>query len=339
MALVTVVVPIYNVEKYLRTCFDSLLQQSYKDFVVMAISDGSPDNSEVIIDEYVSKYPDKFIGIKKENGGYGSVLEYAIEHMNTPYFLVCDPDDYLHKEALDKLVKLALMSDADVTIGAKYFIYNESDKQDYDPAYNTQFAKLKTNYVYKKDKDEFKNLFFVDPSPHAKLYKKALSKQIVFPHKVGYTDNLLFYRNLLSAEKVIYTDFGCAYYLVDRPGNTMTDVRPKAIHAHVLVFKTVLDQCSSGPDIFYYRMFEGFKFILRQCEHIDGSKEEINACLDDLYGLVEKLLPHSKQILKEYDNYSSARIIEKGKDKGLLVKATSKLVYNSLKKRILEKEG
>lgn len=339
MALVTVVVPIYNVEKYLRTCFDSLLEQTYDNFVVMAVSDGSPDNSEVIIDEYAAKYPDKIKGVKKENGGYGSVLEYAIKHMDTPYFLVCDPDDYLHPEAIEKLVNLALMSDADVTIGAKYFIYNGTDKQDYDPAYNTKFASLKTNYVYKKGMDEFKNLFFVDPSPHSKLYKRDKARDIVFPHKVGYTDNLLFYKNLLAADSVIYTDFGCAYYLVDRPGNTMTDVRPKAIHAHVLVFKTILDQCKEGPDIFFYRMFESFKFILRQCEHIDGNKEEVDDCLNDLYGMVELLIPHAKQIMAEYKHYSAARIVERMKDQALLKPMFSKKVYDGLKKRILEKEA
>ena len=143
MKKITVVVPIYNVEKYVRICFDSLLRQTFKDFVVMAVNDGSPANEQVIIDEYVEKYPDMFIGVQKPNGGYGSVLQYAIEHMETEYFLVCDPDDYLSDDALEHLYALATDKNADLVIGAKSFIYEDSDDQDYDLAYNRNFVTLK----------------------------------------------------------------------------------------------------------------------------------------------------------------------------------------------------
>ena len=91
---VTIIVPIYNVEKYIEKCLRSLLAQSFSEFEVWAIDDGSPDNSSDIVKEFCKK-DSRIKLIQKENGGYGSVLEYAIKRIETEYFLICDPDDWL----------------------------------------------------------------------------------------------------------------------------------------------------------------------------------------------------------------------------------------------------
>ena len=337
MPKITVIVPIYNVEKYLRKCFDSLLKQDYEDFVVMAVNDGSPDNSQEIIDEYTAKYPEKIKGVKKENGGYGSVLQLAIATCGTPYFLVCDPDDYLADGALSHLADLAAVSGADITIGAKYFIYDGLDQQDYDPAYNTNYCTLKKNNVYNKGAEDFKDLFFVDPSPHSKLYRTEVAKNIKFPFKVSYTDNLLFYISLLNSEKVIYTDKACAYYLVDRPGNTMTDLRPKAIIGHIEVFKTILNQApAEAISMFWYRMFESFKFIQRSCERLTDPAD-YKECLEKCYELVELLMPHKKEVMKEYRHYSEAKIIEQIRDRAILTRFISAPVYAGYVRKMVKR--
>lgn len=339
MSKITIIVPIYNVEKYLKTCFDSLLNQSFDDYIIMAVSDGSPDNSEVIMKEYETKYPDKIKCIYKENGGYGSVLELAISTIDSPYFLICDPDDYLDKDALSHLYELAQLSDSDITIGAKYFIYEGSEDKDYDYAYNTNFVKLKTNTVYNNGTKDYDDLLFVDPSPHSKLYKKEVAKDIKFLYKVGYTDNLLFYLSYLNSKKIIYTDKACAFYLIDRVGNTMTDVRPKAITGQVSVFNEILDQHdrSKASDMFYYRMFESFKYIVEQVKRVNAPLEEVSLTIDNLYTLVERLIPYKIRIKPGYNKYSPSKIIEKFKDMRLLEESTSKSQFRHLKKRLLSK--
>ncbi|MBP3891880.1 MAG: glycosyltransferase family 2 protein [Solobacterium sp.] len=334
MAQVTVIVPIYNVEKYLRACFESLLQQTSDDFVVLAINDGSPDASEEIIKEYVAKYPDKIYGIKKENGGYGSVLQVAFKELKTPYFLVCDPDDTLAPNAVEKLLELARLSNADLTIGAKTFVYDGKEEQDYDPAYNREFATLRVQSVYNQGDDDFADLFFVDPSPHAKLYRKSLVKDIQFPEKVGYTDNLLFYISLLNSKKVIYTDESLANYLIDRPGNTMTDVSYKALNGQILVFKTILAQAEKlNPiDMFYYRMFESFKYMLYQTRRLNCDEQQYGEIMDYLETFLQSLLPKGKIILPLYKKYTKNERIERLKDEALLTKATSHLMYQQMKK-------
>ena len=338
MNKITVIVPIYNVENYVRKCFESLLNQTFYEFVVYAVNDGSPANEQPIIDEFVLKYPDKFVGIKKENGGYGSVLKMAIEKCETKYFIVCDPDDYLADDALKHLYDLAEMSDADITIGAKNFIYSDGNDMDYDCAYNKEFTTLKVNTVYNAGTKEYEDLFFIDPSPHSKLYRRDVAKNIKFLHKVGYTDNLLFYISLLNAKKVIYTDKACAFYLVDRAGNTMTDIRPKALDAHIEVFKEIVRQAEplNANDMFYYRMFESYKFILYQTRRMEGTKEEYEDKLNHLYELVETLIPHKKAIIPYYNHFSKAGFIEKYRDKGLLNKSKSKKVYDTIKNKMIE---
>ena len=342
MKKITVVVPIYNVEKYVRICFDSLLRQTFKDFVVMAVNDGSPANEQVIIDEYTEKYPDMFIGVQKPNGGYGSVLQYAIEHMETEYFLVCDPDDYLSDDALEHLYALATDNNADLVIGAKSFIYEDSNDQDYDLAYNKNFVTLKNEGIYLKNQKEVRNLLFVDPSPHSKLYRRGLARKIVFPTKVGYTDNLLFYISYLNAQRIVYTEKCCAYYLVNRTGNTMTDVKPQVIDAHVKVFKAILEQsakCTQIPELFYYRMFVGYKFVWEQLRRIAGDSSVVKEKAAVLYELVEAMKPYQNQIVAGIKEFSDAGRNEKIKDQ-LLFTALGKMIYQrNLNKLIQEKEG
>ena len=96
---VTIIVPIYNVEKYVEKCIKSLLSQTFKNIQILAVDDGSPDNSKDIIRK-LSKKDDRVKLVVKENGGYGSVLQYAIKNIQTEYFIVCDPDDWLRQDLI-----------------------------------------------------------------------------------------------------------------------------------------------------------------------------------------------------------------------------------------------
>ncbi len=339
VAKVTIVVPIYNVEKYLKDCFESFLKQTSHDFVVLAINDGSPDNSQVIIDEYVQKFPEIFHCIKKENGGYGSVLQLAVNTIETPYFLICDPDDTLEPDAVRVLLDLAEVSDADITIGAKSYVYVNSTDKDYTYAYNREFVTLLTNTVYHRGTAAYNDLFFIDPSPHAKLYKREVARNISFPEKVGYTDNILFYLSLLTADKVIYTDISLANYLIDRPGNTMTDVSFKALNGQISVFKGVINQAerrTNIPPIFWYRMFESFKYMLYQTRNLSCSEEEFMKIMDHLETFLDRLKPYDKDIRPFYKKYSKNGFVEKTRDSILMGKIGSKAVYQNLKKKMLK---
>ncbi len=337
MSKVTVIVPIYNVEEYVAQCFDSLLRQTFEDFVVFAVNDGSPKNEQAIIDEYAARYPHRIIPIRKQNGGYGSVLQLAIAQAQSEYFLVCDPDDTLSPDALATLVSLAEEQQADLVIGAKTLVYSDGSPSQYDPAYNRRFATLTPGKCVERGSAQFEDLLFVDPSPHAKLYRRSLASAIRFPQKIGYTDNLLFYISLLNAQRVVYTDAACAFYLIDRAGNTMTDLKPKVIDAHAEVFMAVLDQaqsCREVPALFYYRIYEAFKFSFYQLRRIQGSSQQKQQHGWVLYELVKKLMPYRAQILAGQKKYGYSGRGEQLKDRLILTPGVSRTVYGRWMKEV-----
>ena len=107
MSKVTIIVPIYNVEEYVAKCLDSLLLANLSRLCDLCRQRRIAENEQPIIDRYAAEHPDKIIAIRKENGGYGPFLEMAIARLDSEYFLVCDPDDYLADDALETLVGLA----------------------------------------------------------------------------------------------------------------------------------------------------------------------------------------------------------------------------------------
>ena len=301
MNKISIIVPTYNVEKYLAKCLDSLVAQDYDDFDVLVINDGSPFGEQKIIDEYALKYSNIIKGYKKENGGYGSVLELGIKESDADFILICDPDDYLAPNALSTLYRYLKETGADLVVGAKNLVFSDNDEVKYDKSFNSDFGTLIDHHLYEKGSKEFETLYFLEPSPHAKLYKREMVKDLVFPHHVSYTDNLLYFCTLAKTQKVTYCKEALSYYLIDRVGNTRTDLKPKVIDAWVTVFKNILNQVKEADDIFYYRMFEGFYSIFYKVEQINAEREGRIAKYNEVYELVPLFFKHKESIVKYLD--------------------------------------
>ena len=107
--VIAVIVPVYKVEPYLRECVDSILNQTFKDFELILVDDGSPDNCPAICDEYAKK-DNRVIVIHKENGGLSSArnagLDYVFAHSNSEYISFVDSDDYVDNEMLNGIINL-----------------------------------------------------------------------------------------------------------------------------------------------------------------------------------------------------------------------------------------
>lgn len=91
----SIIVPVFNVEKYLEKCLDSLVNQRYDDYEIILINDGSTDNSQKIIDIYQKKYSNKIRSFKKKNGGLSDARNFGLNHVTGDYIIFCDSDDYL----------------------------------------------------------------------------------------------------------------------------------------------------------------------------------------------------------------------------------------------------
>lgn len=318
MSKVSIIVPIYNVEKYLPKCLDSLINQTFKDIEIWAISDGSPDNSVDIIKKY-SKKDKRVKCIEKENGGYGSVLEYAIKNITSEYFLICDPDDWLREDAIERLYNTALDNDLDITIGSKYLVYNDNEEEDYDNSkfYNCHLEANKSYYIT----DAF---YFLQPSPHSKLYKTKICKKIQFPKKVSFTDYLLYLLALSNAKRVMYLDEALSYYLVDRPGNSMTDTKPKVFEDHKKVLLSTLEQIKPNyNEVIYARLFFQFRNVLIFLNTTASLETKKKYALEYLE-ILNNLIPYKKQILKHYPDLS---LKDRIYFKFLLTKGTHKYLF------------
>jgi len=117
---ITVIVPIYNAEKFLKRCLDSLEAQTFKDFEVILVDDGSPDNSGIICEEYV-RQDSRFRVIHKKNGGVASARQCGIDNARGVYSIHCDPDDWVEPDWLERLYVTAKNNEADISFSDFYY--------------------------------------------------------------------------------------------------------------------------------------------------------------------------------------------------------------------------
>lgn len=168
MIKVSVIVPVYGVENYLRKCLDSLVNQTLKDIEIIVVNDGSPDNSQVIIDEFVKKYPFLVKAFIKENGGLSSARNYGLKFAVGEYLSFVDSDDWLDLYALEEMHNKAKIDNSDVVICDMVSHYD--------------------NYDVYKNCTKFNSVFEVTPSACNKIFKRDVVNDIRFLSGLWYED-------------------------------------------------------------------------------------------------------------------------------------------------------
>ena len=119
---VTVIVPVYNVEKYLEKCLDSLVHQTLESLQIIVVNDGSTDNSQEIIDRFVKKYPEKVFGYKKQNGGLGDARNYGMQYAEGEFISFVDSDDWVDEKMFAQMYDFAIKGDYQIVISDMYCI-------------------------------------------------------------------------------------------------------------------------------------------------------------------------------------------------------------------------
>lgn len=127
MCEISVIIPIYNVEKYLEKCVDSVLNQIFKNIEIILVNDGSTDSSGEIMESYQTKFPAIVKGYSKMNGGLSSARNYGLERVNGKYVTFLDSDDYLDEDYLETLYNLAEMNNSDMVCGGQRKIDAEGE--------------------------------------------------------------------------------------------------------------------------------------------------------------------------------------------------------------------
>ena len=214
-ALISIIVPIYNVEKYLRQCLDSIQDQSYQNFECLLINDGSPDNSADICKEYVSKDP-RFRYIEKENGGVSSARNLGLGHSKGEYITFIDSDDWVDSDYLEVLYKSLTDEKADVAVST-YKQFNMDDNNYYVHSYQRGYEKK--IFTGPELIDEFIALDTFDHSYRfvcGKLVRKCLLDKIAFNEKTTLGEDMEFWLKLyLISNKIVYVNRDSYVYRVD----------------------------------------------------------------------------------------------------------------------------
>ena len=200
--LISIIVPIYNVEKYLRMCLDSIEHQTYSNIEVLLINDGSPDSSGEICQEYVAR-DSRFRYFEKENGGLSDARNYGIERSNGMYLTFVDSDDWLSLTYVEDLYQAAIRNAAD-TVVSHYTLYNENDKNYYVHIWDDYFEKTYTSeeIIAALPSLELNGLIFV--TSWGNLFKKKLFNNIRFPKGKEIEDSRTNYKLFFTSERVTY---------------------------------------------------------------------------------------------------------------------------------------
>ena len=212
---ISIVVPIYNAEKYLNKCIDSLINQTKKEIEIILINDGSTDASEKII----KKYKDTRIKyFKNKNQGIGKTRNFGIEKATGKYLLFVDSDDYLELNACEELYKKAKKDKCDIVVCDFYKIYDDKKEKIKLPSFKSTTLKKSPEL-----------LLDINLAPWNKLYKTELVKEnnIKFVEKLKYEDAPFVAEALDKANKISKLDKYLNYYVIH--GNSETTVRDKRV--------------------------------------------------------------------------------------------------------------
>ncbi|MEH7095825.1 glycosyltransferase [Neobacillus vireti] len=312
---ISIIVPIYKVEQYLHNCIDSILAQTFLDFELILVNDGSPDGCGRICDEY--KKTDKRVKvIHKKNGGAYSAYNAGLDVAQGEYIGIVDGDDYIDRDMYETLYRLAIEHNADVAECS----LNIVSENGLSPKENHGKIEKGNHLFALKKLLEFPYL----NGPCTKLYKKELFNDLRYPKKL-YEDSFMAYKIYYKLNKYVFLGRG-KYNYIKREDSTMGEQRNYSLNnldgLEVQVERyNFLKQRINEPEIlnmaeyhlfnqimFHYEMLQIFKELDPQKKNREMIKNIIiqnqEAFLNNmkLKGY-QKIIFASHLNLKKFDNY------------------------------------
>ena len=204
--LISIIVPVYNVENYLRQCLDSIMGQTYQNFECLLINDGSPDHSAVICREYVSK-DSRFLYFEKENGGVSSARNLGIEHSKGEYITFIDSDDWVDSDYLEVLYNALIDENADISVST-YKRFHMADNCWYFHCFQRGYDKKTFTGLELIDKLQLLSSFDHSyGSTWGKLVKSVRVETIRFNEETTLGEDMEFwYKLYLISDKIVYVN-------------------------------------------------------------------------------------------------------------------------------------
>jgi len=226
MCKVSFIVPVYNSEKYLRKCLDSLVNQTLEDIEIIIINDGSVDSSQNIIDEYVQKYPYKIKCFYQQNSGQAAARNNGIKRANGVFISFIDSDDYLEPKALEVAYRYAVEKKVDILCFNFFEELENGDKKE--SSYYTfndfpndiKYILNETsvwNKIIKRDLLINNDLYFLEDYIYEDL--EFIPKLILYTDKIDFINDKLYHyvihENSTMRQKEYNTKLESIYYVME----------------------------------------------------------------------------------------------------------------------------
>lgn len=189
---VSIIVPVYNTEIYLKECLESLVNQSLKNIEIIIVNDGSTDKSSLIINEYSKKYKN-IIVINTNNVGVGAARNLGIKKASGEYIAFVDSDDFIEKEMYEVLYKIANNTDSDIVISGINFYYENLEE------FNDNKFENEIKYYYRKD--ILQNFFMGNVSTYS--WNKMYKRDIFCMNNLNYSEDTSTGEDIIVAIKAI----------------------------------------------------------------------------------------------------------------------------------------
>lgn len=289
----SIIVPVYGVEKYIDKCLNSLVKQSLKEIEIIVVNDGTKDNSQKIIDKYVKKYPDKIKSYIKENGGQGSARNYGLEKANGEYIGYVDSDDFVEKDMYKKLYNKAKENNYDIVVCGNYNVSEDYQNKNIDTFIN--------NY-----NTDLENIFFGKMAVWNKIYKRdiLIKNKLEFKEKVWYEDLAFTLKAIMNSNTFAFIDEPLYDYLI-REGSTMNNSNVQRNLEILDAFNDILSYIQHNKKEEYFSKIE---FLAIDHIYISAIVRVLKAEADDKVKreTINKLIDY---INKKFPNYKNNKYI------------------------------
>jgi glycosyltransferase involved in cell wall biosynthesis len=227
----SIIIPVYNVEKYLDRCLESVLKQQWKDYEIILVNDGSTDGSEYICKKYADR--NNVILISKENGGLSSARNTGIDNAKGQYVFLLDSDDYIDDNCLSNLAEVIKKNKANIYIIKARSIYEDGEQHDLHPN--------KPCTVYERN-DYLASLSKYNACAPYMVYNRQflLDYDLKFYDGILHEDELWAPQVLLNAKLICYTNVLAYYHCLRRGSITQSNNYKKRGESLKIVLKELL---------------------------------------------------------------------------------------------------
>ena len=259
--MISVIIPVYNVEKYLHVCLNSVISQEYQNFEIICVEDCSTDSSMEILEYFVLK--DSRIKILKNehNMGPGFSRNRGLNEANGKYILFLDGDDWISSNILQHLVKQSETNDLDVLIFKSIVYYDEQQDFGMENYYDMEFLEEFEDKVFNHFDLDKSRLFSIPNVPWNKFYRKSFldENNIGFPNEnLIHEDNPFYCKVITSAKRISFTD--TYFYNRRRRLDSITTLNNEKLFDNIDIVYLILDVFLDNEQLYLY-----YKSIVLNC--------------------------------------------------------------------------